>query len=68
MPDRTTHDLNFSPRGLYIGGEWQESVDGGTDLPPRTIPLFKLESVALGWPDRAITHVQAMSALGQERT
>ncbi len=30
MPDRTTPDLNFSPRGLYIGGEWQESIDGGT--------------------------------------
>ncbi len=24
-----------------------------TDLPPRTIPLFKLESVAMGRPDRA---------------
>ena len=30
MPDRTTPDFNFSPRGLYIGGEWQESIDGGT--------------------------------------
>ena len=30
MPDRTTPDLNFSPRGLYIGGEWLESIDGGT--------------------------------------
>ena len=23
-------DLNFSPKGLYIGGKWQESADGGT--------------------------------------
>ena len=23
-------DLNFSPKGLYIGGKWQESSDGGT--------------------------------------
>jgi betaine-aldehyde dehydrogenase len=30
MPDKTTPDLNFSPKGLYIGGEWQESIDGGT--------------------------------------
>ena len=30
MPDSTTPDLNFSPRGLYIGGNWQESIDGGT--------------------------------------
>ena len=22
-------ELNFTPRGLYIGGEWQEAVDGG---------------------------------------
>ncbi len=34
------------------------------DLLPRTIPLFKLESVDLGWPDRAIARVQPMSALG----
>ncbi len=39
-----------------------------TDLPPRTIPLFKLESVALGWPDRAIARVQPMSALGHKQT
>ncbi len=38
------------------------------DLPPRTIPLFKLESVAMGRPDRAIARVQPMSALGQKRT
>ena len=25
-----------------------------SDLPPRTIPLFKLESVALGWPVQTI--------------
>ena len=37
---------------------------GGFDLPPRTIPLFKLESVAMGRLDRAITRVQPMSALG----
>ena len=30
MPDKTTPDLNFSPKGLYIGGEWQESIDSGT--------------------------------------
>ena len=23
-------DLNFSPKGLYIGGKWQDSADGGT--------------------------------------
>ena len=23
-------DLNFSPKGLYIGGQWQEAADGGT--------------------------------------
>ena len=22
-------ELNFTPRGLYIGGEWQEAADGG---------------------------------------
>ena len=22
-------ELNFAPRGLYIGGEWQEATDGG---------------------------------------
>ena len=30
MPEKTTPDLNFSPKGLYIGGEWRESIDGGT--------------------------------------
>ena len=30
MPDMTTPDLNFSPKGLYIGGEWHDSIDGGT--------------------------------------
>ena len=30
MPNLTAPDLNFSPKGLYIGGEWQESIDGGT--------------------------------------
>ena len=30
MPDTTTPDLNFTPKGLYIGGEWQDSSDGGT--------------------------------------
>ena len=30
MPDKTTPDLNFSPKGHYIGGKWQESIDGGT--------------------------------------
>ncbi len=39
-----------------------------TDLPPRTIPLFKLESVALGRPDRAIDRVQPMSEKGQKPT
>ncbi len=33
-----------------------------SDLPPRTIPLFKLESVAMGRPDRANARVQPMSA------
>ena len=23
-------NLNFSPKGLYIGGQWQEAADGGT--------------------------------------
>ena len=22
-------DLNFTPKGLYIGGEWQEATGGG---------------------------------------
>ena len=22
-------ELNFTPRGLYIGGEWLEAADGG---------------------------------------
>ncbi len=39
-----------------------------SDLPPRTIPLFKVESVAMGRPDRAIARVQPMSEKGQERT
>jgi len=30
MPDMSTPDLNFSPKGLFIGGEWQDSSDGGT--------------------------------------
>ena len=30
MPDTTTPDLDFSPKGLYIGGEWHDSIDGGT--------------------------------------
>ncbi len=41
---------------------------GGFDLPPRTIPLFKLELVAMGRPDRAITRVQPMSAKGHKQT
>ncbi len=35
-----------------------------SDLPPRSIPLFKLESVAMGRPDRANARVHRMSALG----
>ncbi len=38
-----------------------------TDLPPRTIPLFKLESVAMGRPDRANARVQPMFAMGHNR-
>lgn len=30
MPDMTTPDLNFSPKGLFIGGEWRESASGKT--------------------------------------
>ncbi|MEE8352239.1 MAG: aldehyde dehydrogenase family protein [Rhodospirillales bacterium] len=30
MLDKTTPDLNFSPKGLYIGGEWQESAGNKT--------------------------------------
>lgn len=30
----------------------------GSDLPPRTIPLFKLESGALGRPDPAVAHAR----------
>ena len=30
MPDMTAPDLKFSPKGLYIGGEWQESASGKT--------------------------------------
>ena len=40
------------------------NLDFYRDLPPRTIPLFKLESVAMGRPDRANARVQPMSALG----
>ncbi len=39
-----------------------------SDLPPRTIPLFKLESVAMGRPDRANARVRAMSEKGHLRT
>ncbi len=35
-----------------------------SDLPPRTIPLVKFESVAMGRPDRANARVHRMSALG----
>ncbi len=38
------------------------------DRPPRTIPLFKLELVAMGRPDRANARVQPMSEKGQEET
>ena len=30
LPDMTAPDLKFSPKGLYIGGEWQESASGKT--------------------------------------
>ena len=42
MPDKTTPDLNFSPKGLYIGGDWHESIDGGTF---ETINPSNLESL-----------------------
>ena len=45
MPDSTTPDLNFSPRGLYIGGEWQESIDGGTFETINPSNLEKLDDV-----------------------
>ena len=35
-----------------------------SDLLPRTIPLFKFESVAMGRSDRAIARVQPMSEKG----
>ena len=38
-----------------------------TDLPPRTIPLFKLESVAMGRHGQATARVQPMSALGHKQ-
>jgi len=40
----------------------------GVDLPPRTIPLFKLESVASGRPDRGNACAQPMSEKGHKRT
>lgn len=30
MTDTNTPDLGFSPKGLYIGGQWQESASGKT--------------------------------------
>ena len=30
MLEKTTPNLNFTPKGLYIGGEWQESTSGKT--------------------------------------
>ena len=42
MPEKTTPDLNFSPKGLYIGGDWHESIDGGTF---ETINPSNLESL-----------------------
>lgn len=30
MTDTQTPDLNFTPKGLYIGGQWQESASGKT--------------------------------------
>ncbi len=38
------------------------------DLPPRTILLFKVDSVAMGRPDRANARVQPMSEKGHLRT
>ena len=42
MPDMSTPDLNYSPKGLYIGGDWHESIDGGTF---ETINPSNLESL-----------------------
>ena len=64
MPDKTTPDLNFSPKGLYIGGEWQESIDSGTFETINPSNLDKLGDVSryrgpdtrkpknqvIGWP------------------
>ena len=30
MADNATPDLGFSPKGLYIGGEWQDSASGAS--------------------------------------
>ena len=45
MPDKTTPDLNFSPKGLYIGGEWHDSIDGGTFQTINPSNLEKLDDV-----------------------
>ena len=58
MPDMTTPDLNFSPKGLYIGGEWQESIDGGTFETINPSNLDKLGDVPAATEkdiDRAVT-------------
>ena len=38
-------DLNFSPKGLYIGGKWRESSDGGTFETINPSNLEKLSEV-----------------------
>ena len=59
-------DLNFSPKGLYIGGQWHEAADGGTfkTINPSTgkslgtVPLAQESDV-----DRAVAAAAAANTM-----
>ena len=53
----TGPDLGFSPKGLYIGGEWQEAADGGrlASINPSTgEPLGEVPMAGEADVDRAV--------------
>ena len=56
MPDRTTPDLNFSPRGLYIGGGTFETINPsnldklGDVSRYRGPDTGKPKNQVIGWP------------------
>ena len=60
-------ELNFTPRGLYIGGEWQEAAEGGrlVSINPSTgEPLGEVPAATGADVDRAVR--AAREAFGSE--